>query len=582
MMVLRDLNDLYGRLVAEDRLSPIGYQSKRVRFLVALDSDGRCLSIVDTAPDETVRTVPVVVRTSNPRAVLACDNGQYVLGLAKRDDAKATALGTESHAAFVGRLDDAVKALESEDDAAAKALRAIATFVSDRQQAVEQFETRGIRFEFNDKGELAEASALIAFTVDGIDPIELSAVRDWWAGIASDNLSSGDDGMCQVSEIPARLARIMPGLSVKPGRPQALISANFDAALRYNAKQSGGAQVSVPVAIRTHHALNWLLADDHHHRRIGELTFVWWLAADVAFDPFNIIAEPHTDDVTALLASPWTGRPGLSPSSDFRLLGLSLTDVRVVIRFDHVSTLAEIERHTLRWLELIAQPRRDGTTWWPAIWHLAEAAIPPGEGNARKARKDRVVEALARTAIMGTPLPRSVLAALVDRCRAVPVPRKGDNVDWTAVGARRACLNLYVNSKEDRMDQHRSVGTLCGRILAQLEAAQYRALGDINRTIVDRYYAGASTTPRKVFPGLFRTANAHLARIGRSQGGKGAQIAISRRLGELCGLMDDIGGFPATLSLDQQADFALGYWVERQARFRPSDTDSNEPTNEEE
>ncbi|VBA57108.1 hypothetical protein LAUMK41_02302 [Mycobacterium attenuatum] len=581
-MLLQSLDDLYGRLVAEDRLPPIGYQRKRVRFIVDLDIAGRCLGITDTAPDETVRVVPELGRTSGIRALLACDNGQYVLGLPKNNSERARSNAQKARVAFIDRLDEAAKALGTQDSAVASVLDVIALFASDRDRAIGEFRSRGITFDADSKGDIKEASALISFRVNGVDPNELVTVRDWWAEITSGDLSGGAQGVCQVSNTYSALARKTPDVFVKRGTAQKLISANFRSALRYNAEQSSGSQISVPVAIRSHQALNWLLADDHHHRRIGELTFVWWLAADVAFDPFNIIAGPHEDDVAALLARPWTGRPGLSPSDSFRLLGLSLTEGRVVVRFDHVSTLAEIERRTQRWLDLTARPGRDGKTWWPSIWHLAEAAVPPGEGNARKARKDRIIEALARAAVAGTPLPRSVLAALVDRCRVVPTPRSGNKIDWTAVGARLACLNLYTNLKEDRMDERRSVGDLCGRMLAQLEAAQYRALGDTNRTIVDRYYTGASTMPSKVFPGLFRTANAHLAKAARSPGGKGAQIAISRRLGELCRLMIDAGGFPSTLGLEQQADFALGYWDERQARFHGAQTKPDETNAEEE
>jgi CRISPR-associated protein Csd1 len=565
-MVLSNLNDLYDQLVTEDRLPPVGYQRRPVRFLVDLDTNGQCLSIVDTAPDETVRTVPDVGRTSGVKAFLACDNGQYVLGLPKRSGHEAKAL--RCHAAFLDRLNEAATELATVDSSASQSLRAVADFLSHRDHAIDQFRRRGIALEPDSKGELPEASARIAFTVDGVDPVELPTVREWWAKIVSGDLSAGVHGVCQVTGIRSELARIMPGVSVKPGTPQALISANFVAAERYNAKQSSGAQIAVPVAIRSHQALNWLLKDEHHHRRIGELTFVWWLDADMAFDPFNVIAQPHPDDVAALLTSPWTGRPGLSPSARFRLLGLTLTEGRVVVRFDHMSTLCEVEQQTRRWLELIARPGRGGTTWWPAIWHLAEAAVPPGEGSARRARRSRVVEALARAAVAGTPLPRFLLAALVDRCRAVPIPLSGNGIDWSSVGARLVCMNLYLNLKEDRMNERCSVGDLCGRTLAQLEAAQYAALGDTNRSVVERYYAGASTMPSKVFPGLFKTANAHLAKAGRLPGKKGAQIAISRRLGELCGLLLEAGGFPATLSLEQQADFALGYWDERQARFQ--------------
>ncbi|MDD4866590.1 MAG: type I-C CRISPR-associated protein Cas8c/Csd1, partial [Mycobacterium sp.] len=325
-MLLGSLDDLYRQLLTEERLPPVGYQRRRVRFLVDLDTDGRCISIIDTSPDETVRTVPDVGRTSGVKAFLACDNGQYVLGLPKRNGDKAMRDAVKCNDAFLGRLDTAARALEAEDGVAAKSLRVIADFVSDRDEALRQFRNRNIPCDFNDIGELPEASARIALRVDGVDPVELPSIRSWWAEIANDDLSGEVEGLCQISGIRSRLARKLPGLSVKPGTPQALISANFDAAERYNAKQSGGAQIAVPVAIRSHQALNWLLSDEHHHRRIGDLTFVWWLAADVAFDPFNLIAQPHEDDVAALLASPWTGRRGLRPSDDFRMLGLSLTE----------------------------------------------------------------------------------------------------------------------------------------------------------------------------------------------------------------------------------------------------------------
>jgi CRISPR-associated protein Csd1 len=87
--------------------------------------------------------------------------------------------------------------------------------------------------------------------------------------------------------------------------------------------------------------------------------------------------------------------------------------------------------------------------------------------------------------------------------------------------------------------------------------------------------------PETVFSGLFKTAIAHLGKAGR-QGRKGAQIAISRRLSELSRLLIEAGGIPATLSMEQQADFALGYWDERQARFQRSEAHPNGTSFEEE
>jgi CRISPR-associated protein Csd1 len=585
-MLLRDLDALYDTLVDEDHLPPDGYEKKPVRFLVELDRDGHCLSILDTAPEKTQRYVPDIGRSgTNAVAFLVCDNAQYVLGLGKTDTAADREKAVRAHARYVDMLDDAIQNLEGIDPAAAATLRAVAAFVADPERARAEFTDRvAIAFTPDPKGVIAEASERIGFLVDGVDPTAATSVRRWWSQRATGKLVGETTGVCQISGQTGALARIMPGLAVKKGTPQALISANFASALRYNAVKSRGAQISVAAAIRSHQALNWLLDDRRHHRLIGQTTYVWWLQGDLAFDPFDLIARPDPADVAAMMARPWTGRPGLSPSDSFRVLGLTLTEGRIAIRFEHTSTLDAIEANTRRWLDLVAQHRHDGTAWWPSVTSLAEAATAPGTGAARAAQRDRAIEALTRAAITGNALPRSLLAALIGRCRAAPVPRTPANtLDWTALGSRLAALNLYRRFKEDTMNQHPSPGQICGRILAQLDNAQYQALGEINRTVADRYYAGASTRPQSVFPKLLSTAHAHLAKIGRSEGkGRAAQIAISRRLTELSGMLLQSGGFPATLSLEDQADFALAYWDEHGRRFRPQPSNDHDDSKSQE
>lgn len=566
-MLLRELDSLYDRLLGEDRLPPVGYVKKPVRFLVELTAAGQCTAIISTGvgKEATQRRVPDVSRTGiKAPAFLVCDNAQYVLGLAQTGGDAAQQKADRARERYLEVLTAAIGDLDGIDPPAVRELRAVQTFVADASAARQEFTQWGFALEPNPKGVIAEASERIGFLVDGADPVALDSVRQWWAERNNQHLVSEVDGICQVSGNTTALARIMPGVSVKKGISQALISANFPSALRYNATQSRGAQISVPAAIRSHQALNWLLGDGHHHRLMGQITYVWWLEGDLTFDPFDIIAKPDPGDVEAMMARPWTGRPGLKPSTNFRILGLSLTEGRIVLRFDHTTTLNIIEANTRQWLDLIAQSRSDGSTWWPSINTLAEAALTPGKGTARQAQRDRVIQALARSAITATPLPRSHLAAVVDRCRSVPIPRSpAKKVDWSALGGRLAALHLHRQFKENTMATEPTAGDLCGRILAQLDNAQRQAVGETNRSVADRFYAGASTRPQSVFPGLLRTAKAHLSKIGRMSGGRGTQIAIERRLGELSGLLIESGGFPQTLNLDDQADFALAYWHER-------------------
>lgn len=108
----------------------------------------------------------------------------------------------------------------------------------------------------------------------------------------------------------------------------------------------------------------------------------------------------------------------------------------------------------------------------------------------------------------------------------------------------------------------------CGRLLAVLESIQRGALGDINATIVDRFYGTASTAPASVFGRLLRGAQPHLSKLRRDRPAAG--YALQERLEEVLAALP---AFPTTLNLKQQGLFALGYYHQRahdraQARAR--------------
>jgi CRISPR-associated protein Csd1 len=106
----------------------------------------------------------------------------------------------------------------------------------------------------------------------------------------------------------------------------------------------------------------------------------------------------------------------------------------------------------------------------------------------------------------------------------------------------------------------------CGRLLAILERAQQRAADSrLNATIVDRFYGAASTAPATTFGTLIDLAQtAHLPKIRRTERG---YTRISELLEEVCSRIDSQNGFPRTLNLSQQAEFALGFYQQR-AVFR--------------
>ena len=105
---------------------------------------------------------------------------------------------------------------------------------------------------------------------------------------------------------------------------------------------------------------------------------------------------------------------------------------------------------------------------------------------------------------------------------------------------------------------NREPAYLCGRLLAEIEAAQRAAIPGAKATVVDRFYGAASTAPASVFGNLLRGTQAHLGKLKRDR--PGAYVGIQQRLEEI---MSGLQAFPRTLSLDEQALFVLGYYHQR-------------------
>jgi len=164
--------------------------------------------------------------------------------------------------------------------------------------------------------------------------------------------------------------------------------------------------------------------------------------------------------------------------------------------------------------------------------------------------------ALIRSALTGAQLPFDLLYEGVRRNRA----------EQQVTHARAALMKLVIRSRhgaamEDRMvslnSEEQNPAYLCGRLLAVLEQAQRLAVNP-KATIVARFFGTASSAPLSVFPRLLRGAQAHLAKLERDR--RGAYLALQRRMEEI---MAGIGNFPATLTLEEQGLFSLGYYHQR-------------------
>ena len=116
--------------------------------------------------------------------------------------------------------------------------------------------------------------------------------------------------------------------------------------------------------------------------------------------------------------------------------------------------------------------------------------------------------------------------------------------------------------------QNANIGYRLGRLFAVLEKIQEAVSPNINATIKDKFYGAASTSPNTVFANLMRLSSNHLSKLKKEK--PGYAVNLEKTLQEI---VSSITSFPAHLSLDDQGQFAIGYYHQRQDFFTKKDSE---------
>jgi CRISPR-associated protein Csd1 len=533
------------------------YEPQRVRYLIDLDDCGRLLNIVDLAtegrgPEARGRLMvaPSVARTVAVRANLLMDNGEYALGI--RREGSPPAKVQQRHQAFVDQV-----------------RRCATATVLPEVRAVQLFLDKLTRTGFP-YPEKVRAADNVTFRVGGILPIDLPAVRTYWAG--NDEAGGPVMNCLLCGQLRPVLRRIpfkhknIPGGQVSG---TALISANSDAFESYGLIESLIAPVCRECAEAFSKGLNALIAGPSTHLRRDPLLYVYW-TREPGFSPLSFLETAEPDQVKELLRVVDTARTGSIEAlsrEQFYALSLNGSGGRLAVRDWLDMTVGEAQQHLARFFRLqqIADLYHPDLLQPLPVWRLSRATV-------RDPRRDNpapgIASALYRVALAGGAVPLDVLFGVIRRFRA----------EQHVTPERAALVKLVLSSqgdspwREEQMSSlergERNPAYLCGRLLAVLEDAQRQALGDPGATIVDRFYGTASSAPVAVFGRLIRGAQPHLARLRRDR--PGAYRALQREIEEILSglpLHGDGTAFPTVLNLRDQGIFALGYYHQRAARF---------------
>ncbi len=590
MSMLASLVQRYEQLAARDEAPLLGYSNEKIAFGIVINRDG---NVIDTVPLGTfekgkhrpeIMSVPQpVIRTVGIAANLLWDKTSYAFGVAdpakpsKRAEKKGLRAGEEEFLVFKKRQQEAIG--ETTDAGLLAFLAFLGRWTPESYEALPHAQ------------DMLDAN--VVFRLDG----ETTWLHDRPAARAVVARASSNEhtsrGLCLVSGEQAPIARLHPsikGVRDAQSSGAAIVSFNQSAFTSYGKDQGANAPVSEFAAFAYTTALNGLLADSRHRVQIGDASVVFWaepkageeqIAEDAAslmaqFFGGGAVDEPDADSVEADLLTKLTsiakGRPlpGLTvdPATPFFVLGLSPNAARISVRFWLESSLSELAARLIRHYEDL---RVEPIPWKrpPTFWRLlVELAAQRKTENI----PSHLAGEFARAVLTGGPYPLPLLTLTLTRLRA------DHEVNGYRAALIKACLTrlgkeVPVSLARDELDP----GYRLGRLFAVLEVVQRAGVGDVNAGIRDRYIGAASATPARVFPLLLRGAQNHLS-AARKKGRVGWAVNLEKEISQIMSGLEAHKPFPASLDLDRQGRFFVGFYHQNAELFtkHPKDADLDE------
>jgi CRISPR-associated protein Csd1 len=395
-------------------------------------------------------------------------------------------------------------------------------------------------------------------------PTDSAEVKQFWSELLTPQ-DKGKDSQTMTCMIcgqektpieshPVLIKRIPGGQSTG----MAIISANSAAFESYGLKRSTIAPTCFECAEKYGKNLNTLIENQNNSLSVGGSRFVFWTKSGSAFSPLSFLREPEAlpEEVKSLINSFKHGNSqDLKLDEDaFYSVSLSASGARVVVRDWLETTVGNVKQNLARWFRLQSLVDFNGEEIQPmGLFKLAVSLYREGKDIS-----PNIPRWLLTSALQGKPLSMDLLFLAVKRNRAEQALTKP-----RAVLIKMVYVSNFGNKgKENYMSrletQETNPAYLCGRLLAELEALQRSALGDIKATITDRFFGTASSAPASVFGRLMRGAQMHLGKLRKEK--PNAYIAIQKRLEEI---QSGLGAFPKTLSLQDQGLFSLGYYHQR-------------------
>ena len=444
-----------------------------------------------------------------------------------------------------------------------------------------------------------KGSDRISFIVDGKKIVKAEGLRDWWNIYRKKfiNAEKKEKTLCLITgeeTVPMETVPPVTGLAVVGGhaRGDALICFDKSAFCSYDQKKSANAPVSETAFFAVKAALDHLLKNAPV---LANMKFVHWYEQDIVAenDPvlsanflgINMLVDDEEDEevsaeekknkarssekqASKLIKSVKTGEKIPHLLSQYTIILLSGVNGRVMVRQYEHGSYEELQRNIDLWNEQLELKALNGIQNEKSKKLSARLLCLLKNHNSESKIWDRVskelsgiTQAIIRAIIHGTSLPDAVALRSLAYIRSQML-ENDENQTSMKIPDATACQWLKVwlmrKRKENEImseydPKNKNAAYHCGAAMAVHAAIQNVAMKNVNATIVQRYYSSASQMPALVLGQISRLSAYHLEKIENEWLRKQYEEALN---GAYCAIGNEI---PATLTLEQQAYFALGY-----------------------
>lgn len=621
-MIIHSLAEYYRRKVnaGDSAVAPFGWEYKEIPYIIALDANGYPVdvysTVTGTGKDKKARAYLVpkgVIRSSNLKANLLWDNPEYIAGVIV--DPKSE----ERHETFKRRVEEL-------GNIPVPAWQAVQKFLS---LSIEEKQTALRKFANWENACNDKKNANVTFNFDGSDagiileePAIVEAINH---AIFTDD-ADAPVARCIVANRDVPVAKLHPKIKNIAGAKKTpnLVSFNCNAFCSFGKTkddQGYNAPIGQQTVFEYTEGLNLLL---QKRMIIGETSTVFWADKPCNLEKyFGVLGgqtleadsetSPPSPAVLPVTSKKTKRRPPKKDNPDnvdlikqaydaiytgaylhdvsnvnndasknrFYVLGLTPNEARLVVRFWHIGTVSEISRNIIKYFDdmrIVHAPE--------AQEHISlnSALLAVTSKSQRKNRKflEQLSGDLIRAILENRALPRVLFEGAIARTRAeqkITRPRAAIIKAYINRAYHAAQFTNDSNNQWEKIDEmldesKKNRAYWLGALFATFEKAQNAALPGINATIFDRFYGTASMTPGVVFPSLLRLYANHLVKL------KKEKPALAQYFDNIVGetILKLDSNFDNHLSLENQGQFAIGYYQQKFHKKADPETTADEAT----